>query len=127
MTPAARVADVSEACTACRHVRENQDALRSFRAAEADLECRLPRRRLLALADGGHARAGRRVREKAAPEARDGFFLSLHLEKDPTAVVQDPSAESLVGREAVDERTEADPLDGPLDLDPQPLPHATRD
>ena len=81
------------------------------------------RRDLDALAERG---ALRRVRGGAmalgpAPFAErfERRWLSLDLDLDAADVVEDPAREAQVGREAPDERPEADPLHGAADLDPK--------
>ena len=93
MPPVRSVPDFGEAGAARRDVRQDQDALFPFGAAEPDLERRRPRRRKLPLVDRGDPGSRRGILPQPFAEAGHVRLVPFHLERDAAPVVQNPAAD----------------------------------
>ena len=109
------IAQLGEAVVAGRRVGRDERVGLAARDALDDAEVALAGRlRAGRTRRSRRQRAGRLARQ-AREKALDGGRPPVHLEHDPALVVEHESAELLLAREPVDERTEADALHDALD------------
>ena len=112
------VEQLAQAVVARRGVgRDERLRLAAVRAGE-DAEAALARRRDVARPHRLDRRQRRRLLGEPAQEAVDRAVAALDLDEHAALVVEHEAREVELGREAVDERAEADPLDRPLDPAP---------
>ena len=124
MAAVGRVEELAQAVLAGGGVGGDESRRRAAPLALDDGEAALPHDGQLLRVDALDCGQGRRVGAQAHQQGVDRPRIALGLEQHPALVVQHPPRQAELGRHAVDEGPEPDPLHGALDARPHAPPGA---